>query len=225
MLKLILKKIHNFFLIFRINISLVKNENNHVSAIEHNTVESMNNFYADSKLVKNYLEPSRIKFYLKILEILKNNKIDLNGKSLVDVGCGTGHLLSFINKEYEPCRIVGYDFADDALKIARKNVPGADFSLYDIYSAQIEKFDCIFCTEVLEHLLYPDKALKNLIEMLSSSGMLLLTVPNGRKDMYEGHINFWSPESWKVFLENNSNGLSVQTGIVESSGLFGIINK
>ncbi len=224
MLKFFLKKIHNFFLIFGINISLVK-KNNLPSTLEHNSKQGMDAFYSDPKLVKNYLEPSRIRFYLKILEILKNDKIDLNGKSIADVGCGTGHLLSYIIREFKPSQTVGYDFAEAALQIARENLREASFYFYDIYSAPSDNHDCVLCTEVLEHLLYPDIAIQNLIKMLSPSGSLFLTVPDGRKDNYEGHINFWSPESWRVFLEKNSNGLIVQTGVVEGFGLFGIIKK
>lgn len=225
MLKRVLKGIHNFFLIFGINISFVKRNNHTCSTLEHNSKSGMNGFYSDPKTVKNYLDPTRLRFYHNILEILKRENINLNGKSIADVGCGTGHLLSYIYRVYKPLRMVGYDFSDVALQIAKQTIPEASFSFCDIYSPPADKFDCILCTEVLEHLLHPDKAIQNLIKILLPSGILLLTVPDGREDVYQGHINFWSIESWKVFLENNSNGLTVRTGIVEGAGLFGIINK
>ncbi|MEG2336387.1 MAG: hypothetical protein RSC04_01440, partial [Bacteroidales bacterium] len=34
-------------------------------------------------------------------------------------------------------------------------------------------------------------------------GTLVISVPDGRKDTYSGHIQFWSPESWAVFIEDN----------------------
>lgn len=49
--------------------------------------------------------------------------------------------------------------------------------------------------------------------MMGEDSVILITVPNGRTDQYEGHINFWSPESWEVFIKNNTGGLSVRTGI------------
>lgn len=76
----------------------------------------------------------------------------------------------------------------------------------------------LFCTEVLEHLLFPDKALKNILKMIANNGTLLVTVPNGRTDTYKGHINFWSPESWKVFIETNCEGFSYDIGLTKDSG-------
>lgn len=225
MIKFVLKKIHNFFLIFGINISFAKKNNSGVHTLEHNSIEGMNRYYSDPVSMKNFLEFSRKKFYLKILEIFKQNNIELNNKTIVDVGCGTGHLLFFFSTEYNFSQITGYDFVEAALEIARKNVGNGKFSVYDIYSVPNDKFDCVLCTEVLEHLLHPDDALSNLIQMLQPGGILFISVPNGRTDSYEGHINFWSPESWQVFLERNSKDLSVQTGIIDQFGLFGIIKK
>ena len=74
----------------------------------------------------------------------------------------------------------------------------------------------IFCIEVIEHLLHPDRALRNVVRMLADSGVALITVPNGRTDTFEGHINFWSPESWDVFVKQVCEGHTVQTGLVEN---------
>ena len=73
----------------------------------------------------------------------------------------------------------------------------------------------IFCIEVLEHLLHPDIALRNIVNMLSGSGVALITVPNGRIDTFDGHINFWSPESWEVFLKQICSGYTIKTGLIE----------
>lgn len=36
------------------------------------------------------------------------------------------------------------------------------------------------------------------------------TVPEGRRDTFLGHINFWSPESWREFVANQTSGSSVR---------------
>jgi len=61
--------------------------------------------------------------------------------------------------------------------------------------------------------------------MVKDKGILLITVPNGRNDTFAGHINFWSPESWDVFIEENSGGLEFSTGKVESTLLYAVIYK
>lgn len=220
-----LKSVHNLFLKIGINISFAKTPlPNNFSAVRHNSLESMNDFYSDPESVKNYISPERLTFYKNIVGIILQHGIQLSGKSIVDVGCGTGHLLSFIKKDHNPVSLTGLEYSENAITIAKNIEPEADFCLYDIYSKPQSTHDIVFCTEVLEHLLHPDKAMQNLIAMAKPNGVIFLTVPNGRLDTYDGHINFWSPESWKVFLEDNARNGTVVTGIIDKIDLFGMIS-
>jgi len=116
--------------------------------------------------------------------------------------------------------------AVNALAIARSQLPEIDFQYLDVYKPTTAQFDVIFCVEVLEHLLYPDTALHNIVQMLAPNGVALLTVPNGRIDTFEGHINFWSPESWKVLLERNGESCDIDTGLLEEGAHnFAVISK
>ena len=171
--------------------------------ISHNSLKNMNEFYSNPKNIKKYLEPERIAFYHEIIKILYDKEIIFNQKNIADIGCGTGHLLKFLSEKTDVANLVGFEYSDAALKIAEETCPKASFFQFDIYEGNSQKFDVLFCTEVLEHLLFPDKALKNILKMVANNGTLVVTVPNGRLDTFLGHINFWSPESWKVFIETN----------------------
>ena len=59
----------------------------------------------------------------------------------------------------------------------------------DIYKLS-GTFDFILCTEVIEHLEDPRAALKSMLNSLSDTGCLLITVPDGRLDRSYQHINF-----------------------------------
>ncbi|MCF6241394.1 MAG: class I SAM-dependent methyltransferase, partial [Bacteroidales bacterium] len=122
-------------------------------------------------------------------------------------------------------RIYGYDASNVAVEIAKKHLPNGVFKEFDIYKPSDENFDVLFCMEVLEHLLYPEKAMKNIIGRMHEDSVLLLTVPNGRKDSWLGHINFWSPESWNIFIELNSNGFPFKTGELSDTALYAIIGN
>jgi len=218
----LLKKIHNFFLLFGINISFVKKPLN-IEALKHNSKENLDAFYANQENVNQYLVTERLEFYSNVVALLQEKKMDLNNKSVVDVGCGTGHLLLYISKIFSHANLYGLEYVDSALNIARKNVPSANFMHYDVYNELNQKFDFVFCTEVLEHLTHPTKGIINLVKMLYPGGVLLLTVPNGRIDTYEGHINFWSPESWKVFLEESVGGKNFESSTFGVMDLYALV--
>ena len=190
------------------------------SAINHNMKERINEFYADFDTVKAYISPERLKFYERIVRLLPERGIDYKNKRVADVGCGTGHLLRCIYDNFNPLSLTGLEYSEAALVIARTVLPSATFHYFDVYEGVTLKFDIVFCVEVLEHLLFPAAALKNLLDLVDEGGVAVATVPNGRIDTYEGHINFWSPESWQVFVRGICGTFDVETG----GGLYGDTN-
>lgn len=225
MINRFLKSIHNFFLIFGINISFVRKPQNSHTALEHNTKEKMDEFFANPENLKNYINSERKEFFVSVVSLLKERSISANGKAIGDAGCGTGHLLLYLSREFTPSLMHGYDFSVEALKVAEKVLPQAKFTPFDIYQGTETTYDIVFCTEVLEHLLQPDKALHNLTAMLNPGGVLIITVPNGRLDTYEGHINFWSPESWEVFISGAGVQFKKETGLLGKTDLFAVLQK
>lgn len=183
------------------------------SPIHHNSKEGLNEFYSDAEAVASFLDPG---FYDRLLDLLVAHGVDYEQKRVADVGCGTGGLLKALQARDQAQSLTGFEYSEKALDLARSQVPGVEFCYFDIYEGSSRQFDVIFCIEVLEHLLHPDKALRNVTRMLAGSGVALVTVPNGRTDTFEGHINFWSPESWDVFVKQICEGFSVKTGLMEN---------
>ena len=183
------------------------------SPLHHNSKEGLNEFYSDQEAVESYLDPG---FYDRLLDLLVTCGVDYEQKRVADIGCGIGGLLKTLKSRFQPLSVTGFEYSEKALDIARSQLSEAEFCYFDIYEGSSRRFDVIFCVEVLEHLLHPDKALRNVVNMLADSGVALVTVPNGRIDTFEGHINFWSPESWDVFIKQICEGLSVKTGLIEN---------
>ena len=191
------------------------------SPIRHNSKEGLNEFYSDAEAVASFLDPG---FYDRVLDLLVAHGVDYEQKRVADVGCGTGGLLKALQGRDQAQSLIGFEYSERALDLARKQVPGVEFCSFDIYEGSSRDFDVIFCIEVLEHLLHPDKALRNVVGMLAESGVALLTVPNGRTDTFLGHINFWSPESWEVFVKQICEGLTVQTGLIDQNN-YAVITR
>lgn len=225
-LKQIAKRVFPFRVrVYRTNTASIKKAINAQSAIEHNSQAKMNEFFSDTEKVAAYLGPNRLAFYDDVINLLLIKGVTYDGKNIADVGCGPGYLLMSIHNRFSPLSLTGFDFSESALDIARNVVPDAKFYCLDIYDGTNLKFDITLCTELLEHLLYPDRALKNLLGMIGAAGTLLITVPNGRTDTYEGHINFWSPESWEVFIQNLCAGFDVEVGELGNNVIFAMIRK
>lgn len=173
---------------------------------QNNSRGAVDAFFSDPERVSDYLTSDRIAFYDEVAELLRA-RISVEGRDVADVGCGTGHLLA---KLHEAKSRTGYDFSTAALSVARTVCPDAHFEEHDIYDRPPSRFDIVCCCETLEHMFHPARALRSLWDTVREGGVLLLTVPNGRRDTTLGHINFWSPESWNVFLQETLSGAQIE---------------
>ena len=120
------------------------------------------------------------------------------GDRVVDVGCGPGFFPRLLMDKGFKGQVSGCDFSAQAISLSSSLIPEGQFFQHDIYSPIPEKYDLIICMETLEHLLHPEDGLKNLIQ---AAPRLILTVPEGRKDSFRGHLNLWTKESFEVFLQ------------------------
>ena len=174
--------------------------------------------------IRQYYSDERIRFFQTCLQLLKDSGIAIEDKHIVDVACGMGYQLRLVS-EYKPASLTGLDFSRVAIEIARLLCPGGRFCEFDIYQKYNETFDVVICTEALEHLLYPSTALKNIVSMIRPQGCAFLTVPNGRMDTFDGHINFWSPESWGIFIKENCEGFDIRCGDLRKENIYALVRS
>ena len=178
---------------------IVKKYNSgHQDAIFHNSIENVNSKNSNLLHFKQNIKGDSV-FINCIFTHIKKLFKDTEMKFL-DVGCGSGVLVDKLIEHNLSNYIKGCDFSD--LKITQcNNYYQKDcFFVYNVMKPLKENYDLITCTEVFEHLEFPEKAFSNLLNAIKQNGILVITVPNGRKDTYVGHIHFWSPESFKLFI-------------------------
>jgi SAM-dependent methyltransferase len=108
------------------------------------------------------------------------------GSVVLDAGCGSGRHLRALAK-LPGLKIVGIDRNPSDVKdavAALKEMPDALSRDFDVTCGDItllpfasESFDCVICSEVLEHIPEHEAALKELIRVLKPKGNLVVSVP------------------------------------------------
>ena len=87
-------------------------------------------------------------YYHKELEKYLRFLIPYNS-SVLEIGCGTGELLSALN----PGRGLGIDISSKMVEVARKNFPKLQFEIGDLENLQIEeKFDYVVLVETIGYV-------------------------------------------------------------------------
>lgn len=164
----------------------------------------MNAFFAEVADETPYLEFGRA-----LEAALTRHGVDFDGRGVADVGTGPGLMLKALLQGKTPASVAGFDFSEIALKRARAALPAAKFVRHDIYEPLPNSYDILLCTEVLEHLEHPRRAIETMLRGLTPRGIMILTVPDGRIDFSRYHINFWSAESWRIFLTEAAPGCRI----------------
>lgn len=158
-------------------------------------------------------------FYRELIHTIK----PLKPKRILDVGCGEGFTLIKLKHAKVGKRLEGIDNSDEALKIGKKIYPQLDIKKGEVYKLPYKNnsFDLLTCTEVLEHLREPEKALSELKRVTNK--YMLLSVPNEPffilANLLRGkylrtfgnhpdHINHWTALSFKKFLRKNGLKIS-----------------
>jgi SAM-dependent methyltransferase len=154
--------------------------------------------------------PGRDYRYIQVVK--KIRKLGFPNKRVIDLGCGTGQLLSTLDKQFDGLELVGLDVSTVGMVEAQKLVPLAKF--HEILVTQgvphlqesIEKSGIVMCSEVLEHLDYPDLTLEWIgDQLLESNGYVVITVPSGPMSFFDnfiGHRRHYSKKSLIDLLES-----------------------
>lgn len=157
-------------------------------------------------------------FYENLLHVVK----PLKPLKVLDVGCGEGFTLKKLEEKRIGKKNEGIDYSVDAIKIGKKIYPELNLSGGDVYNLNYEdnSFDLVICTEVLEHLEDPTKAIQEIKRV--SSKYIVFSVPNeplfilanflrGKYLKNFGnhpeHINHWTFFGFEKFLKKQ--GLTV----------------
>ena len=102
------------------------------------------------------------------------------GISVLDVGCGSGHAMNVLAREFPGSRFHGYDIAEDAIESARAEakkmeLSNAVFEVADVTDLPGDrKFDLITAFDAIHDQKSPDAVLRGIHRALAPDGRFLM---------------------------------------------------
>lgn len=172
--------------------------------------EIMDEIYFSENPVVRFVMANRLDSIAKIISTGKNLKI-------LDAGCGTGHMIKLLHEKRKDNIYYGIDTSAAALQIAKERCPSAKLEIMDVSNIGFkdEFFDVVICTEVLEHMVNYQTAVREFKRVLKKNGCLIITFPNetlwtvgrfflGKKPLKNpGHINCFTAQKVREFVKMN----------------------
>lgn len=117
------------------------------------------------------------------------------GMDVADVGCGSGHAVNLMAREYPRSRFTGYDFSEEGIGRARAEavtwgLPNARFELQDVAALEdADTFDLVTAFDAIHDQAAPRRVLANIARALRPGGTFLLVEPSGASELQENVDN------------------------------------
>jgi len=160
------------------------------------SVPYYNRYWNYAKVIKNVNNPLEFlsnteDTYWGVKEALNRIVKNKNDIKIIELGSGLGYLTYALRMD--DYNVIGLDISQTAVKNAVKNF--GEFyictDLFEYSSKNIEKFDIVILTEVIEHINMPVEFIRSILKILKKSGTIILTTPN--KSFYPKKIT-WATE-------------------------------
>ena len=150
------------------------------------------NAQAFTELISNQGTPHHREILNPCVERLLGN---VNGKMLLDAGCGEGYLSRYYAKQ--GASVTGIDISEELIEISRNLAEEEEvdvaFQVGDLCDLEVqdEIFDLILCNLVLLNIPCFQETLSEFYRILKPSGVLVFSIVHPA-------FNFYGPGSWEM---------------------------
>jgi len=151
--------------------------------------------------------------------ILRTALKGLKAKLVIDVGCADGGYLPLLSTYLNTPLVIGVDVSQKELRLSKlyETCPNSAYAQADVTALPFSTstFDIIFSKDLLHHLSYPSKALKEFRRVLKSNGTMVIIEAdrdNPLMRMYIGHgHNHYTLKQLSALMERTElNGFRVE---------------
>ena len=102
------------------------------------------------------------------------------GAEVLDIGCGSGHAINLLAREFPRSRFAGYDFSEEGIAAARAEatklgLTNARFEVRDIATlSESARYDLITAFDTVHDQAKPQSVLRNVADALKPDGVFLM---------------------------------------------------
>ena len=125
----------------------------------------------------------------------------------LEIGCGNGLFIS--NLSSYGFKMTGIDISDKAVQVAQKNNPLAAILKKSLFELK-DKYDIVFCLEVLEHIENDVEAIRKIPQLIRDGGFFICSVPAHTSlyydvvDKHYGHFRRYEKKEFMDLLQLNN---------------------
>lgn len=156
------------------------------------------------------------------------NFLELNGKSILDFGCGKGDFFSFLKERKIHCHYTGIDINPALIEIAKKSNPEAEFFVQDIEKEELNKnFDYVISIGVFNLAVQDIKCtMQKCLEILfnHTNEKLIFTCLNQTTKLKDIFVTYFTQDELEKIARELSSRYQIFDNLVEDD-LFLILEK
>lgn len=102
-------------------------------------------------------------------------------RTVLEVGCAGGHLSGLLKGLFPKAKITGIDVYEAAVAEAARRFPQLTFKVADAHKLPFasQSYDLVVCSETIEHVVDPEKVIREMGRVLKKDGSLLIEMDSG----------------------------------------------
>lgn len=146
--------------------------------------EQLAKYYTEAITRLGYREMIKVEESLAPTDIITQSFLQwFQGRRIhkvLEVGCGEGRIFQYLSQQITDLDYTGIEMDEVTINNNILKWPSQCWLHKSVYNIDFEpkSFDLCFSFYVLEHLVYPTKALERMLEMVKPGGYLLLVFPD-----------------------------------------------